>query len=242
MWKHEIDRDRGETRPPLDETFFQFGWEVPGIPACGVGNLPPKEGPGPGAREEVEDQNGPPIRLRQGISSRHRTTLARKKAPATIGPESQGSFARAVAVWHCRDVLSSSCSVDSNEQRLSIRDLRLRTGHSQRAFAHALGVSPETYRTWDSGRRPVSLVWMEKVKTLVDEHRASTEWRSLPALAPSWVYIDGPSKRRLVAVGWPCGYPVAPSSADRVNSPHARKDFGSSASTLASPSEHDLAT
>jgi DNA-binding transcriptional regulator YiaG len=86
-------------------------------------------------------------------------------------------------MWHCRDVLISSTSFDSNEPRLSIRDLRLRTGQSQRTFAQALGVSAETYRTWDSGRRPVPPAWVEKAKTLVDEHLASTEWHSLPALA-----------------------------------------------------------
>lgn len=43
-----------------------------------------------------------------------------------------------------------------------IRDLRLRLQLSQPQFANLLGVSAETYRTWDSGRRAVPLAWLDK--------------------------------------------------------------------------------
>src|SRR4029079_4881211 len=91
-------------------------------------------------------------------------------------PVKPRNIAQVGAVWQWADVSTSSRSVDSNEPRLSIRALRLRTGYSQRAFAPSLGVSPEPYRTWDRGRRPVPRGWVEKASTLVEELVASTEW------------------------------------------------------------------
>lgn len=67
--------------------------------------------------------------------------------------------------------------------RLSpIRSLRLRLQLSQPAFARLLGVSAETYRTWDSGRRAVPKTWFDKagaIATADDPRRL----RSLSELA-----------------------------------------------------------
>jgi DNA-binding transcriptional regulator YiaG len=41
----------------------------------------------------------------------------------------------------------------SHEQVRTIRDIRMAVGMSQRAFALRLGISLESYRPWDSGRR-----------------------------------------------------------------------------------------
>lgn len=55
-----------------------------------------------------------------------------------------------------------------------IRDLRLRLQLSQPEFATLLGVSAETYRTWDSGRRAVPTSWLDKGREVAaanDPHR-----------------------------------------------------------------------
>jgi DNA-binding transcriptional regulator YiaG len=47
-----------------------------------------------------------------------------------------------------------------------IRGLRLRLQLSQPQFANLLGVSAETYRTWDSGRRALPAAWLDKAREL----------------------------------------------------------------------------
>jgi len=47
-----------------------------------------------------------------------------------------------------------------------IRTIRMRLRLSQPIFASSLGVSPETYRAWDSGRRTVPGTWLEKARAL----------------------------------------------------------------------------
>ena len=47
-----------------------------------------------------------------------------------------------------------------------IGDLRLQLHLSQPQFAGVLGVSPETYRAWDAGRRPVPDAWLDKARAL----------------------------------------------------------------------------
>src|SRR5580765_7678351 len=47
-----------------------------------------------------------------------------------------------------------------------IRSLRLRLQLSQPQFAALLGVSAETYRTWDSGRRAVPEAWLARAHGL----------------------------------------------------------------------------
>jgi len=51
-----------------------------------------------------------------------------------------------------------------------IRHLRRRLRLSQPRFAALLGVSPETYRTWDCGRRPVPATWLGRARALALTH------------------------------------------------------------------------
>ncbi len=63
-----------------------------------------------------------------------------------------------------------------------MRCLRLRMQLSQPQFAARLGVSAETYRAWDSGRRAVPDGWLEKARTLAVVEAPDRQW-SLPHLA-----------------------------------------------------------
>ncbi len=63
-----------------------------------------------------------------------------------------------------------------------IRDIRLRLRLSQPQFARLLGVSAETYRTWDSGRRVVPTPWLDEAQALGVTHDPNRLW-SLPDLA-----------------------------------------------------------
>lgn len=63
-----------------------------------------------------------------------------------------------------------------------IRGLRLRTQLSQSGFANVLGVSVETYRTWDSGRRTVPAAWLDRAREVAAANNAQRLW-SLQDLA-----------------------------------------------------------
>lgn len=63
-----------------------------------------------------------------------------------------------------------------------IRGLRLRLQLSQPQFAALLGVSSETYRTWDSGRRTVPDLWLNKARALAATNDPGRQW-SLKELA-----------------------------------------------------------
>jgi putative transposase len=63
-----------------------------------------------------------------------------------------------------------------------IRAIRLRLGLSQPQFATLLGVSADTYRTWDSGRRVVSDAWLDIARALAATNDPHRLW-SLQALA-----------------------------------------------------------
>ena len=55
----------------------------------------------------------------------------------------------------------------------TLRECRIALGQSQAAFAAMLGVSPESYRTWDAGRRatpPKILARARALATHCDEH------------------------------------------------------------------------
>ena len=54
-----------------------------------------------------------------------------------------------------------------------IRDIRGQLQLSQRQFATLLGVSPETYRAWDSGRRDILDSWLDKARSLAVTHDPS---------------------------------------------------------------------
>jgi DNA-binding transcriptional regulator YiaG len=64
----------------------------------------------------------------------------------------------------------------------TIRGVRLRLQRSQSQFAALLGVSPETYRAWDSGRRAAPDVWLDKARALAVIEDPRRRW-SLQALA-----------------------------------------------------------
>ena len=63
-----------------------------------------------------------------------------------------------------------------------IRGLRVRLRLSQPQFANLLGVSAETYRVWDSGRRAVPNAWLDKARELVATNDPRRLW-SLQELA-----------------------------------------------------------
>ena len=63
-----------------------------------------------------------------------------------------------------------------------IRRLRLLLQLSQPTFARLLGVSTETYRAWDSGRRAVSDAWLDQARALAAAEDPGRLW-SLQALA-----------------------------------------------------------
>jgi DNA-binding transcriptional regulator YiaG len=63
-----------------------------------------------------------------------------------------------------------------------LRGVRLRLRLSQSKFAMLLGVSEETYRTWDSGRRLVSHEWLDKARAVAATNDPNRLW-SLQELA-----------------------------------------------------------
>ena len=63
-----------------------------------------------------------------------------------------------------------------------VRGLRLRLRLSQSKFASLLGVSAETYRTWDSGRRAVPAACLDKARALAANNDPDRLW-SLQTLA-----------------------------------------------------------
>ena len=64
----------------------------------------------------------------------------------------------------------------------TLRECRIALGESQAAFAAMLGVSPESYRTWDAGRRATPPQVMARSRALAT-HRDNHELLPLPVLA-----------------------------------------------------------
>ena len=64
----------------------------------------------------------------------------------------------------------------------TLRECRIALGQSQAAFAAMLGVSPESYRTWDAGRRATPPQVMARARVL-DTHRDDHALLPLPVLA-----------------------------------------------------------
>lgn len=64
-----------------------------------------------------------------------------------------------------------------------LRDLRRAAELGQREFAAELGVALETFRTWDSGRRPVPAPVLQKARAAVAQHARRTEPLALDRLA-----------------------------------------------------------
>ena len=64
----------------------------------------------------------------------------------------------------------------------TLRDCRIALGQSQAAFATMLGASPESYRTWDAGRRATPLKILARARALAT-HRDDHALLPLPVLA-----------------------------------------------------------
>ena len=64
----------------------------------------------------------------------------------------------------------------------TLRACRIALGHSQAVFAAMLGASPESYRTWDAGRRATPPEIMARAKALAT-HRDDHARLPLPVLA-----------------------------------------------------------
>ena len=64
----------------------------------------------------------------------------------------------------------------------TLRECRIALGKSQAAFAAMFGVSPESYRTWDAGRRATPPKILAKARALAT-HRNDHELLPLPVLA-----------------------------------------------------------
>ena len=64
----------------------------------------------------------------------------------------------------------------------TLRECRKALEFSQSAFAAVLGVSPDTYRVWDSGRRPPPARFLDRARALV-AHQDAQELLPLDVLA-----------------------------------------------------------
>ena len=64
----------------------------------------------------------------------------------------------------------------------TLREYRIARGQSQAAFALMLGASPESYRTWDAGRRATPPKMLARARALAT-HRNDHELLPLPVLA-----------------------------------------------------------
>ena len=64
----------------------------------------------------------------------------------------------------------------------TLREYRIALGQSQAAFAAMLGASPESYRTWDAGRRATPPKMLARARALT-MHRDDHELLPLPVLA-----------------------------------------------------------
>ena len=64
----------------------------------------------------------------------------------------------------------------------TLRECRIALGQSQAAFAAMLGASPESYRTWDAGRRATPPKMLARACALAT-HRNDHELLPLPVLA-----------------------------------------------------------
>ena len=64
----------------------------------------------------------------------------------------------------------------------TLRECRIALGQSQAAFAAMLGASPESYRTWDAGRRATPLKILARARALAT-HRDDHALLPLPVLA-----------------------------------------------------------
>ena len=91
----------------------------------------------------------------------------------------------------------------------TLRECRIALGQSQAAFAAMLGVSLESYRTWDAGRRATPPKILARARALAT-HRDNHALLPLPVLA----LLIGVHVKTLRAAArdgrlLPCGWPSA---------------------------------
>lgn len=79
----------------------------------------------------------------------------------------------------------------ANQSATEIRAVRLALGLSQRQFAARLGVSLESYRPWDSGRRGAPQDVLERAVAAVNGRDLADLPMSLAALAKILTISDG---------------------------------------------------
>jgi DNA-binding XRE family transcriptional regulator len=80
------------------------------------------------------------------------------------------------------------------------REVRSRLHLSQPQFAALLGVSTETYRTWDSGRRLVPDAWLDKARAVAAINDPDRLW-SLQELATNSAFMFGRCEMPRAPVG-----------------------------------------
>ena len=65
----------------------------------------------------------------------------------------------------------------------TIREIRQATGYSQRSFAALLAIPFQTYRPYDSGRRPVPRKILDRASCILRQHSRDTDLLTLDILA-----------------------------------------------------------
>ena len=81
----------------------------------------------------------------------------------------------------------------------TLRACRIALGQSQAAFAAMLGVSPESYRTWNAGRRATPLKILARARALAthrDDHeldRNPCGTAAMPSSLISWLSVASES-------------------------------------------------
>ena len=104
---------------------------------------------------------------------------------------------RSDAEWRChlaqgfafRDLLRDFLDLRPHQKliakttNVTIREIRLAVGCSQRTFAERLEIPLQTYRPFDSGRRPVPSAVTTRAAHLLETHRRDMELMTLDALS-----------------------------------------------------------
>jgi DNA-binding transcriptional regulator YiaG len=65
----------------------------------------------------------------------------------------------------------------------TIREIRVATGLSQRAFATRLQIPFQTYRPFDSGRRAVPHKLLQRAESLLNQHQRDIEQLPIDTVA-----------------------------------------------------------
>ena len=74
---------------------------------------------------------------------------------------------------------------------ITIREMRLATGLSQRAFARWLQIPFQTYRPFDSGRRAVPHRLLQRAESLLGQHQRDTALLTIDTVVANTAFIRG---------------------------------------------------